>query len=116
MFNDLLLLFGSNATKSTFQILETLALPRLSYFRYRKRWVETLSLWDKLPIKGEQSQGILKSRKYSFLCISARNKQSTAVCSPNTLWSAKECYRTGRGDNDIAHFYFEAQSTVLIQI
>jgi len=55
MFNDLLLLFGSNATKSTFT-LETLALPRLSYFRYRK-WVETLSLWDKLPIKGEQSQG-----------------------------------------------------------
>jgi len=44
------------------------------HFRYRKRWVETLSLWDKLPLKVSKAR-ILKSRKYSFLCISARNKQ-----------------------------------------
>jgi len=86
------------------------------HFRYRKRWVETLSLWDKLPIKGEQNQSFEKQKVLVSMYFS-KNKQSTGmVCSPNTLWSAKECYRTGEGDNDIAHFYFEAQSTVLIQI
>jgi len=28
---------------------------------------------------------------------------------PIRFGQLKECYRTGEGDNDIAHFYFEAQ-------
>jgi len=84
------------------------------HFRYRKRWVETLSLWDKLPIKVRKA-GDFEKQKVLFLCISAK-------ISNQLEWQYVHPIRFGQLKNatagrcDIAHFYFEAQSTVLIQI
>jgi len=85
------------------------------HFRYRKRWVETLSLWDKLPLKVSKARDFEKQKVLVFYVFQQEISNQLEWQYVHPIRFGKRM-RTGEGDNDIAHFYLKLKSTVLIQI
>ena len=108
-----ILLCSSNATKEyILDVLEAIAVPRgfIIHFRYEKKWVSE-DLWQRLPVKGQNHDDLKGAEVLVLYVIQERDNGTRTWKSiyPLRFGSLLECYRTGDGDNDIAHFYFETR-------